>query len=128
MDYLRIIKLSAILFASLVIASTVVTLIFSNASGQFGKEFWVTQYIVSFSVSLVAYIYFARNQKSQHYKFAVLVATFYWVLNIISGLVMSLFLGVQTLNETIAFDLALTLIIVPLGTYIGLKFTRASNR
>jgi hypothetical protein len=127
LNYRRIIKLSIILFAALVIASTAVTLFFPDSHEQLGMRFWVAQYIVNCSVSLVAFILFARKAKTNHYKFAILIAAFYWMINITSSLLMSLALDEQTLNESIVFHLAITLIIVPLGTFLGLKLSKKNG-
>jgi len=128
LNYFKIVKFSLILFVSLVIASTAVTFVFSSSNEQLGIQFWVTQYILSFSVSLIAYIFFARQQNSKHYKFAVLIASFYWVINVLIGLVMNLLWGVPALHETIAIELAITVVAVPLGTFIGLKSSRSNFR
>jgi hypothetical protein len=121
-NYSRIVLFSVGLYLLLVATSTIATLIVgADEAIMISIPFFVTLHVIGFIFSLFMYMYLAYKQATKPYLQAMLVASIYWIISLISSSLLYLFLAIPFEAILYLFPVLLHLIAILLGTLSGIQ-------
>jgi len=109
------------LYLLLVVASTIARLIVSAEEITKIASFIITLEIIGFILSLLMYVYLGYKNSTNPYKQAILVASFFWLINLSVSVLLYTLFEVPIVALVFLIPALLHVIAVILGTQLGTK-------